>query len=326
MNETKIGVLLIGCGGVARSHLAAVRKFSHLAELVATVDKVKARARRAKKEFGANKAYFNLAEALADRSTQAAILTLPHHLHAPLALQALKAGKNVLVEKPMALLLKDADRLIAEADRRNLILMVGQSLRFSPAMQKARELIQEGKIGRVVHMIGRRLGHRRIRPSPWWNEQERSGGILGHHGSHQIDLMLWLLDDEPVQVFASALSAKQGWNLQDECCLEIISKNGVIISLNQSFNSPYSTNDTVVIGTKGGLRLVSSREIFLNEEKVEFEVPQFRGIEAEHLEFYSSIRQKREPEASGREVRKTVAVLDAAQKSIASGRPIKISA
>jgi len=326
VNQTKIGVLLIGCGANAHAHLAAVRKFSHLAELVATVDKIKARARRAKKEFGAPKAYFNLEQALADMSAQAAILTLPHHLHASLAIQALKAGKNVLVEKPMALRLKDADRMIAEAERRNLVLMVGQSLRFSPAMQRAREIIQEGRIGRVVHMIGRRLGHRRIRPSPWWNDQEKSGGILGHHGSHQIDLMLWLLDDEPVRVFASALSAKRGWNLQDELSLDVITENGVIISLNQSFNSPYSTNDTIVTGTKGGLRLVGGREIFLNEEKVEFEVAQFRGIDAEHLEFYSSIREKREPEASGRDVRKTVAVLDAAQKSIASGRPIKIGA
>ena len=325
MNETKIGVLVVGCGGVARSHLAAVRKFSHLAELVATVDKIKARARRAKKEFGATKAYFNFEEALADRSAQAAILTLPHHLHGPLAIQVLKAGKNVLVEKPMALRLKDAERMIAEAEKRNLILMVGQSLRFSPAMQKAKELIQQGRIGRVVHIIARRLGHRGIRQSPWWNNQEKSGGILGHHGSHQIDLLLWLLDDEPVRVFASALSVKRGWDLQDESCLEIITEAGVVISLNQSFNSRYSTSDTIIVGTKGGLRLVGGREIFLNEEKVEFEVPQYRSIDAEHLEFYSSIKEKREPEASGRDVRKTVAVLDAAQKSIASGRPVKIS-
>ncbi|KPJ63445.1 MAG: hypothetical protein AMS15_00390 [Planctomycetes bacterium DG_23] len=326
MNEDKIGVMLVGCGGIARSHLAAVGKFPHLARLVATVDKTKTRARRAKKEFGAERAYFNLEEALADKDVQAVVLTLPHHLHAPVAMQALKAGKSVLVEKPMALRLKDADRMIAEAEKRKLTLMVGQSLRFSPAMQKARELIKKGRIGQVVHMIARRLGRRKIKPSPWWNDQEKSGGILGHHGSHQIDLMLWLVDQEPVRVFASAHSVKRGWDLQDECSLEIVTEGGAIISLNQSFNSPCSTNDTIIVGTKGGLRLAGGREIFLNEETIEFEVPQFRSIDAEHLEFYLSIKEKKEPEASGRDVRKTVAVLDAAQKSIASARAINISA
>jgi predicted dehydrogenase len=318
--------MLVGCGSVAHAHLVAVSKFSHLAQLVATVDNIKTRARQAQKEFGAERAYFNLEPALADKSIQAAVLTLPHYLHAPVAIQALKAGKNVLVEKPMALRLKDAERMIAEAEKRNLVLMAGQSMRFSPAMLKARQLIRRGRIGQVVHMIARRLGRRKIKHSPWWNDQEKSGGILGHHGSHQIDLMLWLVDEEPVRVFASARSVKKGWNLQDECSLEIITEGGAIISLNQSFNSPCSTNDTIIVGTKGELRLVSGREVFLNEERVEFKVPQFRGIEAEHLEFYSSIKEKKEPEASGRDVRKTVAVLDAAQKSITSGRPVKITA
>src|SRR5262245_50398888 len=109
-----------------------------------------------KMDFSGIARYRTIDEALRDPEVEAVDICLPTDRHAPVAIEALRAGKHVLVEKPMSLDGDTADRLIAEATRANKILMTAQVLRFFPAYEKTAELIRCGQLGVVRSAIFRR--------------------------------------------------------------------------------------------------------------------------------------------------------------------------
>src|SRR5216684_6319465 len=132
----KIQVAMLGAGLMARSHMEAIRKREDRAELVAVAD-VSAEARqRAAAEFGIPQQYADALAAAREAAADAVIICIPNHLHAPATIAALESGKHVLVEKPMALSLADAEAMVAAAERAQKALMCGLSLRFfSPIRQ-----------------------------------------------------------------------------------------------------------------------------------------------------------------------------------------------
>src|SRR6266571_1215911 len=146
-----VRVALIGCGGIATAHLRACAALSELARVVVACDSNAERARRRAEETGAE-ACLKYEEALARDDVEAVDLCLPHDLHEPVACAAAAAGKHVLVEKPIARNLAEADRMIAACADAGVHLMVAHCQRFSADRQTAKRLVDEGAIGRIYLM------------------------------------------------------------------------------------------------------------------------------------------------------------------------------
>ncbi len=138
--------------------------------------------------------YRTVDEILADPQVEAVDICLPTHFHAPVAIQALRAGKHVLVEKPMALGGASADAMCEEAAKSGRILMVAQVLRFIPAYRELARLVQSGEIGTVRWAMFRR---RTSVPTwgPWEFDKSKSGGGIFDLLIHDVDICLHLFGE-----------------------------------------------------------------------------------------------------------------------------------
>jgi len=315
--ESQLRIAVIGCGGIAKGHLNAMQELP--AKLVATVDIDESRAREYAKEYGADRYYTKIEDALTD-DVDAVIICLPHYLHVDAVVTAAESGKHVLTEKPMAISLEEADAMIEAAQKNNVCLMVGQVLRFRGANKKAKQLIKGGKLGEPRNMIRRRLGRSQEFRSEWAKDPKKAGGwVLYGYGSHEVDMMLWLFDTHANKVYAQARKNNPYWNDYDEVSIQMELANSMIATLNHSLNSVSGAWDTFIMGTEASM-YITSEQIVLNGEKIN--VPMGPAMELQLREFIDAIREGREPEASGVNVRKTMQALEAAKLSIASGQVI----
>ncbi|MGC5617239.1 Gfo/Idh/MocA family protein [Georgenia sp. Z1491] len=198
---TPLGVGIVGVGGIALSHMAALRTMTG-ARLVAVCDLDADRAAEvAHTERCAG--YGSVDELLADDAVEAVIVCTPNMTHEALGLQVLTAGRHLLMEKPLALTPEGARRVAAEADARGLALAVGHSHRFTDQSLAIREVIDSGDIGtpRFVRVV---MNGGWIWPGwqAWVLDPELSGGHSLHNGVHLIDLASWWIGEPATSVFS----------------------------------------------------------------------------------------------------------------------------
>lgn len=228
MPEFTVG--LVGCGAVADWH--ADRGYAALTDLVrlaAVCDTRPDRAEALASRFDA-RPFTDLDALLADPSIQGVDLCVPHHLHAPLALRALAAGKHVLVEKPIATTVEDAERMVALAAERGLTLCVSEQYPFSPPFRKARELIQAGEIGKLVTIRTHRVGYLEgiwMRDGWRQNAKVAGGGMLLDQGCHYTSIVRMLAGEvESVAAFTS--NTRADWIGDDTATLILRFRSGLI--------------------------------------------------------------------------------------------------
>lgn len=192
---------LVGAGGIALSHMNAIRTSPH-AELSVICDTAVDRARSAAIDMG-SRWTGDLDELLADPEVDAVILCTPNSTHEALGERVLRAGKHLLVEKPLAMTLAGADRLISLAEQFGLALAVGHSHRFSDQSLALAEVLAAGTIGepRFVRIV---MNGGWIWPGwqHWVLNPEVSGGHSLHNGVHLMDLASWWIGDRPVSVYS----------------------------------------------------------------------------------------------------------------------------
>jgi len=179
-------------------------------------------------DFGAAARYVTVEEMLADSNVEAVDLCVPSDLHAPLALKALRAGKHVLVEKPMALTGEECDRMVEAARRHGRVLMVAQVLRFWPDYARAREIIASGGIGPLKTAFFRR---KCAAPGwgKWMHDRSRSGGGVFDLLIHDFDFALHLFG-KPASVKARGVEEMARGIDVVEAELEYESPRSVVIS------------------------------------------------------------------------------------------------
>jgi predicted dehydrogenase len=193
----RVGIVLVGCGGIGRSHAAAIAALPE-ARLVATVDVDEERARQFAEQFRAETFAADLASVLERDDVDAVVVATANNLHAPLAIQALDAGKHVLVQKPMALTIPEADAMNAAADRSGKQLMVSFFEFFHPAFRRAKELVDAGTIGDVFLFKAIMAWHMPTLENWRFDPAVAGGGILMDGHSHHVAYFLWLLNDPPI--------------------------------------------------------------------------------------------------------------------------------
>jgi len=180
---------VVGCGDVANAFYFPVLR--NEAELVATCDMIEERARRSKKNWGAKEYYTNYDEMLKKADIAAVLITTPHATHGRLVVKAAKAGKHVLVQKPLATKIKDADTAVHEVRKAKVKVLVEPSPHIFPANQKAKELINEKVIGKICYAQGRSV-HEGPTHSKWFFSKEQ-GGPLFDLGVYPISTLTYLL-------------------------------------------------------------------------------------------------------------------------------------
>jgi predicted dehydrogenase len=187
---------VIGAGAIGLEHLNSLSQ-CHRGTAVAIAESNPARAKEASDRFKIARSYSDYRELLEQADIDAVTIALPNHLHAPVAIEALRARKHVLIEKPMAMNAKEASKIIDTAAKMRRTIMVAQNYRFHRQTQLARLLIQRGDLGEIYHARCfwlRRSGIPRI--GSWFTQKKFAGGGATHDiGAHMLDACLHLMDD-----------------------------------------------------------------------------------------------------------------------------------
>ena len=213
----RIGLALVGCGAIAQWHRMALASVPAL-EIRACVDPLRERAEAMAQQTG-GAAYTSLTEALAAPGVEAADVMVPHHLHEPVALEVLRAGKHLLLEKPLATSLDACERILAAASASGCIFMVGENAQYWPDVLLAKQLIESGAIGTPVtahaHLFSPAMPEFHG-PGSWRLSRERmGGGVALDTGSHFMrPLRMWLGEiDAVVAVMERPLARMEGESL-----------------------------------------------------------------------------------------------------------------
>jgi predicted dehydrogenase len=198
MKKDRIGIGLVGTG-FARSAQAPAFRACAGADLLAVCSGNIENARKTAAEFEIPHICENHEQLIALEDISVVVVSAPPYLHHPVTLAALRAGKNVICEKPMAMNAQQAREMteMAAAHPRQLAI-IDHELRFNPTRRKMKDLIESGFVGNIYHItvtIAAGFRHSAQRPWNWWAEKSKGGGLLGALGSHAIDQMRWLFGE-----------------------------------------------------------------------------------------------------------------------------------
>lgn len=262
----KIGML--GCGSIARKrHLPEIAA-NLAAEIYAVCDTVRERAAKMGERYGA-RVFDDYRDVLAVQDIDAVYVCTTNASHAEITIDALKSGKHVLCEKPMATSIEDARAMIKAAGESGKFLMIGHNQRLAPAHIKAKEILQSGRLGRV-ESFRTVFGHHGCEywaidgKDTWFFDRKYAHlGSTGDLGIHKADLLRWLLDERftEASAFVEIRGKRNGReeliNVDDNAVCLLKGESGVIGTLVSSWTYKKEDNSTVLYCENGILRLYS---------------------------------------------------------------------
>jgi len=320
-----IRIGFIGCGGISHSHMQAIERIPEI-EIVAGADVQIDRAHKFVQEAGAEAYFADWRQMLEEVELDAIDQCTPHTLHMAPALAAAERGIHVLTEKPMATELDECDRMIVACQQAGVVLMVAQVLRFYAPHIEARRMVNSGQLGQIKNVIRRRWGYsKEVSSQPWAADPALSGGwLLYGLGSHAADLILWMTDSEATNVFAMGRQINPFWDDVDEITIQMELSNGAMALQSHCRNCYAHAWDLAVNGTDDSL-YINGETLIVGGEERHVPMQEGGGMYTQLAEFASAVLEGREPEASGKDVRRTYALLEAAKMSIKEGRIVDAS-
>ena len=234
---TDIGVAVVGYGywGVNLARNVATASGTRL---VGVVDPDTERRSLAALNHPGVELWASLDEALADPGVEAIVVSTPASTHVELAVQSLQAGRDVLVEKPLAETSADAEKLLDLAADEGRILMVGHTFMYSPAVRHLKSLIDDGELGRVQYLYSQRLSLGRIR---------RDCNALWNFAPHDLSIMLYLLGERAVEVTAKGFAFIDP-DVDDVCFASLTFESGIGANIHVSWIDPRKTRLMTVVG------------------------------------------------------------------------------
>lgn len=334
------GVALIGCGGIAGIHLQAIAQEARV-RLIAVADVDAERARAAAEKYGAEEVHGSWEPIWQNGEIEAVDLCLPHDLHAPAAIAALAAGKHVLVEKPIANTVAEAEAMIEAARAHERILMVGHVKRFNRAAVTMQRNIAAGHIGEPFSFEAIWYGPREIMPGiPWVQKKaEGGGGPLMGFGTHHLDLLRWFFGEVAEVAAFTTRGVIRDAEVEDTAVVSLRFRSGVIGVLHFSWARTVESfcEHLRVLGTKGevvvtdGERVtMASESRFGDRELHTLDPAEEAGDLAEEAfaaqfgHFIDCIETGATPLTDAESARNTVAVIEAAYESAETGRTVTV--
>ncbi|MEX0655737.1 MAG: Gfo/Idh/MocA family oxidoreductase [Phycisphaeraceae bacterium] len=250
MAEFRSGV--IGIGGIGKQHGKMHRDTGAL-DVVAFCDANPAWGSWVEQEFPEAKFYTSTEELFKAESLDLVTIAVPHNLHAPIAIQALEAGANVVVEKPMATTYADAQAMMAAARRTGRFLTVFHNRRLDPWFLAARSAIQDGLLGNVIELnTGINYGPG---PRTWRGYKQASGGLQFDWGAHLVDYSLNLIDSPVKHVSGYSYCAPDtpADRCEDHVVTRIHFASGAIANVTSSGRSRHQPDRFRIVGEQGTL-------------------------------------------------------------------------
>ena len=253
MKKIRIGV--VGAGYiVTHKHLPAFKKVGY-AEVSAVCDLRKAAAESVARKFGVKRYFNGLSEMLKEELDVVDICT-PIQTHAPLAIEAMEAGCNVLVEKPMAMSVQEVDRMYRASEKNHVSLCVVHQNIFNPAVRRAWRLFEEGVVGDLIRVdVGTfvtRDYHVCLDKNHW--SHRLPGGFFFETLPHPVYLLQLFLNNKIEPMCVMAEKSQLPW-MKADVVKVLIRGEGGLGSLEASCNSPYHGDSLNVLGTKMGLQV-----------------------------------------------------------------------
>lgn len=321
-------MVVLGCGRIAGRHASAARALTReIALSFASREREKAESYR--RMFGGVAAFGSYEAAVRDPSVHAALICTPHHRHLDDALLAAAHGKHILVEKPLARDLEEADRMIEAARAAGVTLMVAENFRFMPAFRRVRRYLSDGWIGGLRRIQISACGYRAARD--WRFDREMvGGGALIDGGIHYVHLLRrWGGRVRTLYALSppNTLVSMEG---EDTVSLLAGMDGGVVGVLSNSWGTPGTSKVqwSVLSGSEGSIFADHRGRVVFVRSRRGRRLHVFwrdrRGHEAMLREFVDAVRSRRAPETDGAEGKRDLAVVLAAYRSIATGQPVSI--
>jgi len=333
---------LVGCGRISKRHseLLGLKQIDG-AELVAVCDNVFDKAEKISEQFNVA-AYDDMDTMMQESVVDVVVVLTPSGLHAEHVINLAKYGKHIMVEKPMALTIDDADKMISACDQNNIKLFVIKQNRFNVPVVKLRETLEAGRFGKLV------LGTVRVRwarHQPYYDQDEwrgtwaMDGGVLTNQASHHVDMLEWMMGDVE-SVFAKATTALADIESEDTAVVTLKFKNGAlgIIEATTATRPTNLEGSISVLGEKGTVVIsgfaVNQMQtwIFDHEEEGDAEIldkysvnpPNVYGFG--HQAYYENvvdcIENKKPNLVDGLEGRKSIELISAIYESVETGKEV----
>jgi len=279
------------------------------------------------------KAVTSIDEVLADHHVKGIVICTPTAQHKEIILGAIKAGKAIMCEKPISLVVKEIDECYHEAKKHGVALLCGYQRRSDPSFVQLQKTCRDGGIGtlQIVKTISR------DNPVPTLAYLKISGGIFHDCGSHDIDVCRWILQEDPTEVFAAATVFNPAIKEIDDFDTILITlkfPSGAIANIDLSRKAAYGYDQRIeVLGDKGMVQaqnrqpttVLHSTENGVNSDPFCYSFPQryehAYALELDH--FVDVIEKKAEPRLSHDDARKVAIIADAAEESARSGKIVK---
>ncbi len=342
----KVGV--IGCGKIAQVRHIPEYELNPNAKIEAFYDLNIERAEELAKKYQ-SKAYETLNELLADSNIDAVSICVANNSHASTTIQALKAGKHVLCEKPMAMNIEDCEEMISVADKYGKSLMIAQNQRLNPAHKKAKEMIAKGEMGKVV-TFRTTFGH--AGPETWsidsskgvWFFEKKTAvmGAMADLGIHKTDLIQYLLGEKIVEVTAKVVTLNKEYadgtpiGVDDNAICIYQMESGTIGTMTASWTYyGREDNSTIIYGTKGILKIYDNpvhslvfigtdgKEVYYDTDQIQTNDNQTNSGVIN--EFISCLEERRNSDISGESVLSAMKAVFASLESSDKGIGIKIT-
>jgi UDP-2-acetamido-3-amino-2,3-dideoxy-glucuronate N-acetyltransferase len=324
----KKNVAVIGCGHWGKN---LVRNFYDLGALSAVCDPDKDLANNFAKQYDVKKLDFK--EILEDEDIQGVVLAVPAPLHASMAIESMNAGKDVYVEKPLAMNNIEAEAMITCSKNNEVKLMVGHLLQYHPIFIKVRSLVSLGKLGKLSYIYSNRLSLGKVR-----SEED----VIWSFAPHDISMILSLADADLISVKTESSKILQE-NIADYATLHLEFKSKLKAHISLSWLHPFKEQKLVVIGDHGMIvfddtqiwskklafynHVIHRDKKLLNIEKAPVEyihVPESEPLKNECQHFIDVINKNIKPITDGEEGSRVLSVLSAATLSDSNNTIVRL--
>jgi len=330
-----LGIGIIGCGEIAVIHAKAIEKAKN-AEIRMVMDVNEDVARDLGQKYAVPYST-HLEELLSREDIDAVYIATPHYLHSPLAIKAAQAGKHIMVEKPLAIDLEEADKMISECKKQKVALSVCLVMRYLPSVIKAKELVRKGVIGKVVGIRISSLGEKPLSywkqgysgrvKTDWRSSKKKSGGgVLIMNITHDIDMLRYITGLEVTQVFSQYDTFITPVEVEDMIMVILRYSNsalGVIEA--SSFIKERESDADEIFGSEGRITLTNPPLVYTTKNIANFKGGEWKKLEeptssydprAKYIEeFAQAVLSGQDPPIKGEDGRVALEIVLAAYKS-----------